>query len=201
MQATANLKLSILTPTLASRLGKSQALFDELQRQIGDKPVEHLGLLNNRKSTVGKVRDTLLRAAQGDYVAFVDDDDWVMPDYVDSILAAMETNPDVISFRQLAIVNGVQGEVEFKMTNKNTAWQPGVLTPRKPWHICAWRRTIAILSHFPNGNYAEDLAFCVPLWKLPNIRDVHIPRVLHEYRFSSATTTCPPDAPYVELPP
>lgn len=192
--------LSILTPSIPKRIlsGQLGALCLEIEKQIGTLPVEHLVLTDNKRRTVGEKRDALLRTARGQYVAFVDDDDWVSDDYVASIVACCRhpagssDSPDVITFRQQATVNGATGTIEFGLGNGNEAFLPGGVARRNAWHVCAWRRTLAILSHFPATNYGEDWAFAQPLCHLPNLRDVHIPKVLHYYRHDTKTTEAPP---------
>lgn len=195
------LLLSILTPAVPSRMVQIGELCAKLRWQIaGDYPVEHLVLIDNKKRTVGEKRDALLVAAKGRYVAFVDDDDDVSDDYVQSILAATATDPDVITFKQDATVNGMFGRIEFRLGNPNEPFSgmpegaPGfaLLTHRNAWHVCAWKRSKAILSHFPATNYGEDWAFASKLCALPNLREVHIDKVLHFYRHSSETTEAPP---------
>ena len=41
---------------------------------------------DNKKRTIGKKRDEMLKLAQGKYVTFVDDDDRISDDYVDEIM-------------------------------------------------------------------------------------------------------------------
>lgn len=189
--------LSILTPGVPSRWHQIEALHAELARQIGDRPVEHLILVDNKRRTVGEKRDALLRAADGAYVAFVDDDDAITPGYVSALLEAAKQSPDVITFRQLAVVNGASGEIEFKLGNPNEGFKPGGITKRNAWHVCAWRRTLAVMSRFPVSNYGEDWAFAAPLCALPGLREVHIPAVLHEYHHSASTTEAPPPLPTI----
>jgi glycosyltransferase involved in cell wall biosynthesis len=193
--------LSILTPAVPSRMAQLAKLCEELARQIGGLAVEHLTLLDNKRRTVGEKRDALLRAARGAYVAFVDDDDWISPDYVAELVKAAKERPDVITFWQGAEVNGKHGIVMFKLGNQNEAFHGGDLpnnaadayiTKRNAWHVCAWRRTLAIQSRFPASNYGEDWAFAAPLCALPGLREIHISKVLHYYRHSSETTEAPP---------
>lgn len=185
--------LSILTPSVPSRWSKLADLHAELAHQIGDGPVEHLIFVDNKRRTIGAKRDTLLRMARGKYVAFVDDDDWVSPDYVSSILETYYVMrdlalPDVITFRQRSIINGESGEIEFKLGNPNENFKAGGVTRRNAWHICAWRRDVAVQSSFPDTSYGEDWGWAEPLCKLAWVKEHHIPRVLHEYRFDSATS-------------
>lgn len=189
--------LSILTPGVPSRWHQIEALHAEIARQIGDRPVEHLILVDNKRRTVGEKRDALLRAAGGAYVAFVDDDDAITPGYVSALMEAAKQSPDVITFRQLAVVNGASGEIEFKLGNPNEGFKPGGITKRNAWHVCAWRRTLAVMSRFPASNYGEDWAFAAPLCALPGLREVHIPAVLHEYHHSASTTEAPPPLPTI----
>lgn len=193
------LTLSILTPAVPSRLtgnasGSLAALCLEIERQIGRRPVEHLVFLDNKKRTVGEKRDALLRMARGQYVAFVDDDDWISNHYIDRILSAVDSRPDVITFRQIATVNGCASEIEFKLGQPNEPFQSGGLTRRNAWHVCAWRRQLAIQSHFPASNYGEDWEFAAPLCALPGLKEAHIPEVLHYYRHDARTTEAPPPA-------
>ncbi len=188
------LSFSILTPALPSRWASIQELCATLQTQIESQPVEHLILVDNKRRTVGEKRDALLRAARGDYIAFVDDDDTVSPDYVSSILERIAVNPppDVVTFRQVATVNGEVGEVEFRLDNPNEEFKPGQLTLRNAWHVCAFRRSLAICSGFPATNYGEDIAYASALWSVPNLKEEHIPKVLHFYYHSSESTEAPP---------
>ena len=193
--------LSILTPAVPSRLdswvvglGESPlaTLIQTIGEQIGTLPVEHLVLLDNKRRTVGEKRDALLRMARGQYVAYVDDDDDVSDDYVAELLKAAREGPDVITFNQHCTVNAAQFEVQFKLGNPNEAPNGVSTIKRNAWHVCAWRRTLAIQSRFPASNYGEDWAFAAPLCALPGLREAHIPKVLHYYRHSSKTTEAPP---------
>jgi len=187
-----NLLLSILTPAVPSRMAQLAKLCDELARQIGGLAVEYLTLLDNKRRTVGEKRDALLRAARGAYVAFVDDDDWISPDYVAELVKVAKEGPDVITFNQHCTVNAVQFEVQFKLGNPNEAPNGVSTIKRNAWHVCAWRRTLAIQSRFPASSFGEDWAFAAPLCAIPGLREVHIRKVLHYYRHSSETTEAPP---------
>ena len=186
------MKLSILTPAVPSRIAQVEKLSLFLADQIRDLPVEHLVLLDNKRRTVGEKRDALLRAARGQYVAYVDDDDWVTPDYVASILHAIHDQPDVITFQQEAWVDDQRSIIQFKLGSENEGFKAGGITRRNAWHICAWRRTLAIQSRFPASNYGEDWAFAAPLCALPGLKEVHLPRILHIYRHSTTGTEAPP---------
>ncbi len=219
--------LSILTPSIHSRLRQVDYLCSFINRQIIDPAtVEHLVLVDNKSRTVGEKRDALLRIARGDYVAFVDDDDWISADYVPALVAAAKVFcPSVITFLQEATINlnptetqNQKAIIEFKLGNPNEPFReteslkkagtqekeiPGVpredslassgFVRRNAWHICAWRREIAITSKFPSTNYGEDWAFAAPLCAMKNmLTEHHIPEVLHYYRHDIRFTDAPP---------
>ncbi len=198
-----DIQLSILTPAVPSRLKQLKTLCSQLADQIGSLPIEHLVLLDNKQRTVGEKRGALLRMARGQYVAFVDDDDAISHDYITLILEKIKKGPDVITFRQQADVNDVTRTIEFRLGNPNEAFEPYKpndwelhvpnvpLIKRNAWHVCAWKRTLAIQSRFPASNYGEDWAYAAPLCAAAKTEE-HIPKVLHFYRHSSATTEAPP---------
>lgn len=187
--------LSILTPAVPSRLQKLAELCEGIQSQIDELPgrelVEHLVLIDNKRRTVGEKRDALLRSARGNYVAFMDDDDEPFLEYIARLVEAAKQKPDVITFRQHATYNGLESEVHFRLGQENGKFNPGGITLRNAWHVCAWRRTLAIMSSFPASNYGEDWAFAAPLCAMPNLSEVHIPHVLHYYRHDARTTEAP----------
>jgi glycosyltransferase involved in cell wall biosynthesis len=178
--------LSILTPAIPERLEQVRALSAEIENQIGTRPVEHLVLMDNRRRSIGLKRDALLRAAGGDFVAFVDDDDWVSIHYIQELLHfCKKATADVITFRQEATIDGALGTIEFRLGNPNQYFAPGVTRKRNAWHVCAWSRRLAIQSSFPDSNYGEDWAYAAKLCALPGLRESHIPKVLHYYKFDS----------------
>ena len=181
------MKLSILTPSVPSRMDRLQKLMDEVQAQIGDLPVEHLVLIDNKRRTIGEKRQALLNIAKGDYIAFVDDDDWITLHYVERILEGIAQAPDVITFQQSATFNGEEGRISFGHGQENEEWAAGEERQRAAWHVCAWRTEVARRSTFPWVQYGEDWAWAEPLNKL-ELQEWHIPEVLHEYHFRTEIT-------------
>lgn len=184
-----NPTLSILTPAIWNRDG-AKFLAAAISEQIGSGPVEHLVLFDNRARTIGAKRQALVDIARGQYLAFVDDDDDVSPDYVASLLRAAETGADCITFRQRAIYNGLESEVHFGINNQDGPFAPGGITLRAPWHVCAWKRDRVAGCLFSESNYGEDLIWCQQARR--RIRTGHhIDRVLHTYRHDATTTAAP----------
>ena len=184
-----NPTLSILTPAIWNR-DSARFLAAAISEQIGNSPVEHLVLFDNRARSIGAKRQALVDIARGKYIAFCDDDDDVSPDYVARLLEAAESNADVITFKQQAIYNGRKSEIVFGINNPEEQFNDNQTTLRAPWHVCAWKREVVAGCLFGESNYKEDLVWCHQARK--RIRTGHhIDAVLHTYRHDAATTSAP----------
>jgi hypothetical protein len=186
--------LSILTPTIRGReshLSKLQTNIEDQSLKLKNSAwIEHLVLCDNRARSIGAKRQALVDIARGQYIAFVDDDDDVAPDYVESLLKAAQTGADVITFRQRAIYNGLESEVHFGVNNQDGQFNPGGITLRAPWHVCAWKRERVEGCLFSEVNFGEDLVWCLQARK--RIRTAHhIDKILHTYRHDASTTAAP----------
>ena len=188
--------LSILTPAIPERFAQLTALRDTIERQQAAIPphsVEWLVFCDTRGArTVGQKRDDLVQLARGQYVAFVDDDDAIAPDYLSALYeaATQPVKPDVITFRQHVTYNGLTGDVVFQLGSQNQPFTPNGVTTRAPWHVCAFRSLLAKSHHFPHTNYGEDWEWARHVGADCKCSS-HIDRVLHYYRHDSKTTAAP----------
>lgn len=187
--------LSIVTPSIWSRVDQARKLSDEIERQtleagLSASDVEHIVLMDNRSMTIGEKRNRCFDSARGRYVAFVDDDDWILPGYVSSIVNAARVEADVITFRQTAYVDDKKAEVIFRLGQPDEPFADCATIKRGPWHICAWRKELVATCRFLHTNYGEDIAWAMQARQLVR-RGAHIDHVLHEYRHSSQTTAAP----------
>jgi glycosyltransferase involved in cell wall biosynthesis len=162
-----------------------------LVEKLDHPSVEVLVFTDNKKRSVGGKRQTLLEMARGEYVAFVDDDDDISDDYLSELLPRCASGPDVVTFEQEASINGVVGKIVFDATAFNDEpWRPNGFSRRRPWHVCAWRRRVALQGVFTEVNYGEDAAWVNQVAPLAK-NTLHIPKVLHRYIHSEATTLAP----------
>lgn len=186
------MKLTILIPSIPERLSKTADLIAKLESQILDKKeVEILCLIDNCNMSIGEKRQKLFELASGKYFAFVDDDDDIAPAYISELLKAIEANCDVITFRQMSFLNGEPFQVCFGLKNENEEAHKidGVWADikRKPFHVCAWKKSICKGCFFPSINYGED-AFFSECCASNAITEYHINKVLHFYNFDSKLT-------------
>jgi glycosyltransferase involved in cell wall biosynthesis len=183
-------KLSILTPAIWDRLESTRANTQRIAGLIGNLPVEHLVLFDNRTRSVGLKRQALLDSARGDYIVYVDDDDDITDEFIPYVLAAIKRNPDVITYDQRAIYNGKESIVNFAHTNQDGPFTPGGITKRNLWHVCTWKRELVADCVFPDSMYGEDLQWSLQA-RMRVKSECHIDKVLHCYTHDAATTAAP----------
>ena len=184
---------SILTPSVPERIDSHlKPLLEKIEKQIGDKRVEHVILLDNKKRSIGMKREALVEIAKGKYMAFVDDDDDISDDYVSSILEAIKTNPDVVTFKQKCLVNDNHPSIiNFSLKNKvNQEYYPSGVIDRKPFRVCAWKSSIGKKYKFTDKNYSEDWFWAEQLVKEAKT-EIHVDKVLHTYVYNDKISTTP----------
>lgn len=179
-------RLSILLATVVSRAELFAKLEAEIRRQCEGKPVEIIIACDNKEISIGKKRQNLLNKATGDYICFIDDDDWIAPDYVDKILAALESSPDCAGFLFECSRDGkVYGTA--KVSLKYRIWadnKDGYAHVRSPHHKVPVKREIALAAGFPDLRYAEDKVYSDKI--LPRLKtEVFIDEPLYKYRYSN----------------
>ena len=159
--------LSILIPSIPSRFESHLfPLWKELQRQCNESMygsrVEILILSDNKHRSIGSKRQALLNLAQGDYIAFMDDDDKPNEKYIINFLYETIRNSiksDVITFNQHVSINGELYPLTFKFGHEVNEEPNKDGFTRPPWHVCFWRRDVVQHCTFPNSNYGEDWAW------------------------------------------
>jgi glycosyltransferase involved in cell wall biosynthesis len=155
--------LSLLIPTLESRRALFAELEQELQCQIReggwDGEVEILHITDSGECSTGQKRNQLIARASGLFIAFVDDDDRVSPDYVTRICEAIERRPEIDCI-------GIRGVITFRGSHLREFIHSLRYTDyfscnhtyyRPPYHLNPMRREIAARYRFPDISYSEDI--------------------------------------------
>lgn len=157
------LKFAILIATIETRKAQFEKLRSFIQSQIvknsliGQCEIVHIS--DNKEISVGLKRQRLLEIANSNYVAFIDDDDWVSDDYLKEIINSIDTNsPDSIGFLVRCTFNG-SDPIMAKASNKYDDWAEdvdGYKYVRTPYHKTPIKRDLAVQIGFKDIRYAED---------------------------------------------
>lgn len=149
--------------------------------------LEILMLTDNKRMMLGRKRNIMVDAAQGRYVLFIDDDDRIEPDMFRTLLDAIDSDADVITFLVSVSLNGESPKIcryskDFPCDqNTDDGYE------RLPNHICCVKRELAAQVDYPSIRYGEDSGYSKLLQ--PLLRTEHaIDRVLYYYDYDVRTT-------------
>ena len=141
--------LSILIPSIPEKLTYLARTISELERQSYQLPVEILATIDNKKRSTGFKRNMLIQQAQGKYVSFVDDDDRIELDYIETLINTINQNPsaDCITFNVEINSSGIEKKItKFDMNFLHS--EDDEYYYRKPNHIMCYSKDIVIKEPF-----------------------------------------------------
>jgi hypothetical protein len=184
---TASIDLSILVCSLIERRNQFlDRLLESLERQVGSRRnIEILVVSDNARRKIGGKRNDAISIARGEYVCFIDDDDMVSDDYVDSILREITVwRPDVVVFNATITFDGerpklVRYGMEYDYCERDDAYY------RHPNHLMVHKRE-NINEIFMDVRTGEDDEWAARM--LPKIKSQRrIDRVLYYYDYRTTT--------------
>lgn len=189
---TKKMRLSILIPAIPDRVIKAMELYDKIDSMIGDRDIELVMLMDNKKRSIGAKRESLKNISNAKYWMIVDDDDDLLA--IDEIYEATDRDVDCITFKQqcynsdgssYVVTFGLGNNVEHK-TNPSGFY---VDMKRPPFHMCAWNERFKMFS-FPDISFGEDWGF---LQKALNVAmtEYHIDKIIHKYNFDPNASMAP----------
>ena len=191
------IKLSILICTVPERTITLDELIIDLNHQIGAGPIEFKYLGDNKRQSVGSKRKDLLAIARGEWLCFVDDDDFVHENFVEIALNAIDSNPDkkVICFTGTQTTNG-NADLGFKFnrkygSNMRITDEGPQFRGMIPNHLCIWKSDIARREKFPDINLTEDHRWASAMMDHYTEDDqVLLPDSLYHYEYNKMTSQC-----------
>lgn len=161
--------VSILMATTPNRATQFTDLFNELHAQIQYCKTVHptLGdvevLVDDRPKfldggpSVGVKRNDLLKRASGKYLLYLDSDESISPQYIETILRLCRQDQDVCTFRALVKLKNFWALVDMRLAYQvNDQINPDYDIRRPCWHVCPIRSIFAKLYSFEDKNNAED---------------------------------------------
>lgn len=185
--------INILIPTIPEREDKLNRLLDELKKQIGDNEFINIIVDNSKPHsqgglTIGGKRQALLdKCPENGYSMFIDDDDWIAPNYIQEILKASLNDSDIITFKSLVQMHNWWGICEMRLGNPTQGGTPNGIFKRPPFHMCAIKTSKSKSCSFPTKGklsmYGEDWEYMKQI--LPHCKtETHIDMILHNYKHS-----------------
>lgn len=156
--------------TFHKTLGKVEILVDDSIRFLDG------GL------SVGKKREALLKRAEGKYVCYLDSDEGISPDYLETMLRLCYQGHDICTFRAMVKLKEFWSLVDMRLDYQtNDQINPSYTVRRRPWHICAVRTKYAKKHSFPDVNNAEDFVWMERVLT-HCVSEAHTERIIFEYR-------------------
>jgi hypothetical protein len=187
-------KLTIGICTLIARKAMFERLRAHIVRQIvAAKAVADVELLSECDAgalSVGAKRQRILDKARGEYICYVDDDDWVDDYYIAILLQTLHShNVDCIGMAGRYSSDGAHHRAwRISRQYERDVIEDGVYV-RRPNHLVPIRIEHARAAGFPDLNRGEDGAYSDRLQELRLLRtEYFIPRALYHYQFSTTGT-------------
>ena len=176
----------------------SRAIVERLQKEYPNLQL----LIHERNKKLGGARNTGLKAAQGDYIWFVDSDDYLMPNVVQTLLAEAELlDLDILHFnfwedrpeglrffsKKELYESDVLHGIDFFFRQDGQWWQNNVIVWQKIF------RRMFLLQHnlfFVEGIMFEDNDFAIRTFSFANrVKHISLQAYVYRYNFLSITRT------------
>lgn len=184
------MKLSILICTIYKRKRLFDLLMIELERQIVDagyilyKDIEILNECDNGQMSIGTKRNLLMSRAKGGYICYFDDDDYPYPEYIQTIMTGLKSDPDCVMFKGLITFDGRGNKVFIHSLKYKSYFEENNIYYHPPNHLNAIRTSIAKQFKFPEIDFSEDTDWAMQICNSGILKtEAEIDNVIYHYRF------------------
>ena len=182
------MKLSILICTIPERAVMFNHLKEELERQVLELGLDgQVKILSDDtprgEKLVGDKRNDLKAIATGEYICYMDDDDYPSTNYLRRIFEVIHSGVDIITLDMNYFING-----KFKKVYVINRWQGEVETADKYiidrifYHLCPHKKSIADKVMFSPKNFQEDADYSESLKPLLKT-EKHIHEPIYNYYY------------------
>lgn len=185
--------LSVLIPTIPQRAEKFTALYNEVMAQKHQLNSLHptLGeveiVVNSSARfldggiSIGKKREDLVFNARGKYLCFLDDDESISPNYLETLVRLCHMDADICTFRAMVKMQSLWALVDMRLKyQSNEQLTPDYTVRRLPWHMCPMRSSFAKMFPFQDISNAEDFEWMQKVLALCTTEN-HTDRIIFQY--------------------
>jgi glycosyltransferase involved in cell wall biosynthesis len=165
--------------------GIRRELYSQARRAGLDGRVEVLSFRDDGTLPVGLKRNALVERARGEFVAAVDDDDLVSPDYVSTVCRAITDHPDIdcVGIKGVITFRGAHPREFIHSLRYDHYFSRHGTYYRPPYHLNPIRREIAARYRFDEVRRGEDVDWAVRLCRDGALRKEHfVESPLYYYR-------------------
>ena len=167
------LSILICSVDTEERQNELKKLINELHRQISknyaEEIIEIIVDTDNMIKSVGQKRNDLIEKARGEFICFIDDDDFISENYLSIILYHLNSGIDILLIAIEHIENGVNKPKiipSLYIDNLNTG---EAVFKTNHFHLCPHKKSIARNVLFECVNFAEDMIYSQKMVKYINI--------------------------------
>jgi glycosyltransferase involved in cell wall biosynthesis len=157
------LSILICSVDIEERQIKLKKLISELNRQISknyaEEIIEVIVDTDNMNKSVGQKRNDLIEKAQGQFICFIDDDDFITENYLSVILHHLNSGIDILLIGIEHIVNGVNQTKILPSLYLDNLTTSEVVFKTNHFHLCPHKKSIAERVLFDCVNFAEDMIY------------------------------------------
>jgi glycosyltransferase involved in cell wall biosynthesis len=157
------LSILICSVDTEERQNELKKLINELHRQISknyaEEIIEIIVDTDNMIKSVGQKRNDLIEKARGEFICFIDDDDFISENYLSTILYHLNSGIDILLIAIEHIENGVNKPKiipSLYIDNLNTG---EAVFKTNHFHLCPHKKSIAQNVLFECVNFAEDMLY------------------------------------------
>lgn len=148
-------------PGRESSLQRLVASIHEKVKRIAPELTYEIRLaFDNRQQSIGLKRESLLQAAKGKYMSFLDDDDEITDAYIEDLWATLQGEFHVMRLRGEIAPYTFTHSLETKLTD---TMAQGDVFVRPPNHLNPMMTDVAKMIHFKDAVRGEDLDWTIRL--------------------------------------
>ena len=161
--------MSFLIPTIPGRetsLRNVVSMIHEKMKRIAPELRYTIDIgFDNRETSIGMKRQSLLEQANGKYLAFVDDDDEITDEYIEDLQKCIQGGFHTMRLQGRMKQYTFVHSLDVKLTDMMATTTDPPVFQRPPNHLNPMLADVAKLIHFKNAVHGEDLDWTISLFK------------------------------------